>query len=190
MESSDCDKISHVKSQERGKTGNMMQMTEGTDLVLEKEVQKLLVEDSYENNPKVELKIKDFNAFYGEKHVLKNLNFNIVKQQVTALIGPSGCGKSTLIKCINRMNDLVDTFRYTGEIRFRRNNIYDKRENVTELRKKIGMVFQKPNPFPMSIYDNIVFGPYVWGSPVCVGHLGRRGTNSHIPMGRGKGSPV
>ena len=167
MESRDFNKGMYIKPPERIKTGKMMYMTEEPDLVLENETEtrKLLIEDNFENNPKVELKIKNFNAFYGEKHVLKNVNFNIVKQQVTALIGPSGCGKSTLIKCINRMNDLVDSFRYTGEIRFRRNNIYDKKENVTALRKKVGMVFQKPNPFPMSIYDNVVFGPYVCGLP-------------------------
>src|SRR4030042_231195 len=165
MEMNDCDKTSHAKSRENVKAGHLMPIMEEPNLVSENESQKMLIEDTYENNPNVELKIKDFNAYYGEKQVLKNLNFNIIKQQVTALIGPSGCGKSTLIKCINRMNDLVDTFRYTGGIRFRGNNIYDKQENVTELRKKIGMVFQKPNPFPMSIYDNIVFGPYVCGVP-------------------------
>jgi phosphate transport system ATP-binding protein len=135
------------------------------DILDEEEVRKLLVEDNYEINPKVELQIKNFSSFYGEKQVLKNLNFNIVKNKVTALIGPSGCGKSTLLKSINRMNDLVDGFQCSGSILFRSENIYDKKQDVTLLRKKIGMVFQKPNPFPMSIYDNVVFGPYVSGVP-------------------------
>ncbi|HMF34586.1 MAG TPA: phosphate ABC transporter ATP-binding protein PstB [Candidatus Lokiarchaeia archaeon] len=134
-------------------------------MIDQEEIRRLLVEDSYENNPKVELQVKNFSSFYGEKQVLKNLNFNIVKGAVTALIGPSGCGKSTLLKSINRMNDLNDTFRSSGEILFLGENIYDKKEDVIQLRKKIGMVFQKPNPFPMSIYDNIVFGPYVSGIP-------------------------
>src|SRR5271157_673833 len=161
MEISETDKIPLIESQNTGRTEEMATIPKELDMIDQEEIRRLLVEDSYENNPKVELQVKNFSSFYGEKQVLKNLNFNIVKGAVTALIGPSGCGKSTLLKSINRMNDLNDTFRSSGEILFLGENIYDKKEDVIQLRKKIGMVFQKPNPFPMSIYDNIVFGPYV-----------------------------
>lgn len=125
----------------------------------------MLTTDSYNQNPHIELRITNFNGFFGSKQVLKNIQFNVLRQSVTALIGPSGCGKSTLIKSLNRMNDLVDTFSFTGQVFFHGEDIYAKKQDVTELRKKIGMVFQKPNPFPMSIYDNVIFGPYVCGIP-------------------------
>src|SRR5271157_543898 len=161
MEVSESDKISPFELENTGRTDEMATIPKEVEILDQEEVRRLLVEDSYETNPKVELQVKNFSSFYGEKQVLKNLNFNIIKTKVTALIGPSGCGKSTLLKSINRMNDLNDTFRSSGEILFLGENIYDKKEDVIQLRKKIGMVFQKPNPFPMSIYDNIVFGPYV-----------------------------
>lgn len=97
------------------------------------------------------------NLYYGDFHALKNINLEIRKSEVTAFIGPSGCGKSTFIKSLNRMNDLVENCKITGKILFENSNIY-KEKNLNLLRKKIGMVFQKPNPFPMSIYDNIAFG--------------------------------
>ena len=106
--------------------------------------------------------IKDMNLFYGDFHALKNININITKGEVTAFIGPSGCGKSTFIKSLNRMNDLVEDCKVTGRILFFGENIY-KKYDVNGLRKKVGMVFQKPNPFPMSIYDNITFGPKTHG---------------------------
>ena len=102
--------------------------------------------------------VKDLNLYYGEKQALKQLNLTIGKNRVTALIGPSGCGKSTFLRCLNRMNDLIENCRISGEIRLLGENIYDSKTNVVQLRTEVGMVFQKPNPFPMSIYDNIAYG--------------------------------
>ena len=107
---------------------------------------------------------KDLNLWYGEKQALKNVNLEIPEKKITALIGPSGCGKSTFIRCLNRMNDLVDNIRIEGKVLYDNNDIYAKDTDVVELRKKIGMVFQKPNPFPMSIYDNIAYGPRIHGA--------------------------
>ncbi len=107
--------------------------------------------------------VKNMNLHYGEFHALKNINLNMEEKKITAFIGPSGCGKSTLLKSLNRMNDLVDGCRIDGEICLDGENIYDKRMDVNELRKRVGMVFQKPNPFPMSIYDNIAYGPRTHG---------------------------
>ncbi len=106
---------------------------------------------------------KNLNLWYGENHALKDISIGIQENQITALIGPSGCGKSTFIRCLNRMNDLVDIVRIEGEVLYNGVNIYDKETDVVELRKNIGMVFQKPNPFPMSIYDNIAYGPRIHG---------------------------
>lgn len=108
-------------------------------------------------------KIKDVNAFYGDKQALRNVNIEIQKKAVTAIIGPSGCGKSTFIRCLNRMNDLVPMFRVDGEILYSGMNIYSKGLDVTELRRRIGMVFQKPNPFPKSIYENVAYGLRIQG---------------------------
>ena len=104
------------------------------------------------------LEIKDLDLYYGEKQALSKVNMNIPKGQVTAFIGPSGCGKSTLLRCINRMNDLVDVSRIEGEILLHGQNIYDKSVDVAALRRNVGMVFQRPNPFPKSIYENVVYG--------------------------------
>ena len=104
------------------------------------------------------LEIKDLDLYYGEKQALSKVNMNIPKGQVTAFIGPSGCGKSTLLRCINRMNDLVDVCRIEGEILLHGQNIYDKSVDVAALRRNVGMVFQRPNPFPKSIYENVVYG--------------------------------
>lgn len=106
---------------------------------------------------------KDLNLFYGQNHALKNVNIELMKNEITALIGPSGCGKSTFLKTLNRMNDLVDHVRIEGEVLLDHENIYDGRVDTTVLRKKVGMVFQQPNPFPMSIYDNVAYGPRVHG---------------------------
>ncbi|MFQ6072306.1 MAG: phosphate ABC transporter ATP-binding protein PstB, partial [Methanosarcinales archaeon] len=106
---------------------------------------------------------KNLNLWYGAKQTLRNVNIEILKNKITALIGPSGCGKSTFIRCLNRMNDLIEECRITGEVIFGGKNIYDNNIDVVELRKRIGMVFQKPNPFPMSIYDNIAYGPRIHG---------------------------
>ena len=105
---------------------------------------------------------ENLNLWYGENHALKNINIELPEKQITALIGPSGCGKSTFLKCLNRMNDLVENCRIEGDVRFCGTDIY-KDMDVSMLRKKIGMVFQKPNPFPMSIYDNIAYGPRIHG---------------------------
>lgn len=105
-----------------------------------------------------EIKILKVSAYYDEKKVLDEVTFPIYKNFITAIIGPSGCGKSTLIRCLNRMNDLVPNFRLEGEIVFRGRNIYDKTQDVIDLRRRVGMVFQKPNPFPKSIYENIAYG--------------------------------
>jgi phosphate transport system ATP-binding protein len=106
---------------------------------------------------------RDVNVFYGQKQALFNVDLDVPAQQVTALIGPSGCGKSTYLRCLNRMNDVIDGCRVTGDIRLDGENVYDPKLDVVMLRARIGMVFQKPNPFPKSIYDNIAYGPRIHG---------------------------
>ncbi len=105
----------------------------------------------------------NLNLWYGEKQALKDISLEIPEKRITALIGPSGCGKSTFIRCLNRMNDLVAKIRIEGQVLYDEVDIYGKDVDVVELRKRIGMVFQKPNPFPMSIYDNIAYGPRIHG---------------------------
>ena len=107
--------------------------------------------------------VKDMELYYGSFHALKNVNLNIASGEITAFIGPSGCGKSTFLKSLNRMNDLVEGCKITGDIRLLGEDIYDKRMDVSLLRRRVGMVFQKPNPFPMSVYDNIAYGPRTHG---------------------------
>ncbi len=109
------------------------------------------------------ISVKNLDLYYGEKHALHKINMDIRKNSITALIGPSGCGKSTFLKCLNRMNDLVDYVKIEGTIKLNDQDIYSPDLDVTDLRKKVGMVFQQPNPFPMSIYDNIAYGPRVHG---------------------------
>ena len=111
----------------------------------------------------VKVDISDLNLYYGDYHALKNISLKVNKNSVTSFIGPSGCGKSTCLKTINRMNDLVENCRITGKVMIDNEDIYDSRTNITLLRKRAGMVFQKPNPFPISIYDNISYGPRVHG---------------------------
>lgn len=106
---------------------------------------------------------KNLDLFYGENHALKNINLNIKQNAITAFIGPSGCGKSTYLRCLNRMNDLVKNCKITGTVTLDGEDIYDPRVDTTVLRKKVGMVFQQPNPFPMSIYDNVAYGPRIHG---------------------------
>ncbi|MBU5317120.1 phosphate ABC transporter ATP-binding protein [Clostridium bornimense] len=109
------------------------------------------------------IKSKNLNLYYGQNHALKNINMDIEANKVTALIGPSGCGKSTFLRTLNRMNDLIDIVKIDGEVIFEDKNIYGDDYDVIELRKRVGMVFQKANPFPMSIYDNIAYGPKIHG---------------------------
>ena len=104
------------------------------------------------------IQVQDLDLFYGEKQALNKINIDIPKGRVTAFIGPSGCGKSTLLRCFNRMNDLVDTCRVEGRIRIDGGDIYDAKIDVAELRRRVGMVFQKPNPFPKSIFENVAYG--------------------------------
>lgn len=108
------------------------------------------------------ISVKNANLWYGDFQAIKNISVEIPEKQVTAFIGPSGCGKSTFLKCFNRMNDLIDGCRITGEFLIGNTNIYGK-VDVNELRKNVGMVFQKPNPFPMSVYDNVAYGPRTFG---------------------------
>lgn len=109
------------------------------------------------------ISVENLNLHYGENHALKDVNMEIADHAITAFIGPSGCGKSTFLRCLNRMNDLVDGCRVEGKVILDGEDIYDKRVDTTLLRKKVGMVFQQPNPFPMSIYDNIAYGPILHG---------------------------
>jgi len=111
----------------------------------------------------IEIESRKLDLWYGSAQALKNVSISIEKNRVTALIGPSGCGKSTFIRCINRMNDLIKGCRITGKVLFEGRDVYEKDVDVVVLRKRIGMVFQKPNPFPMSIYDNIAYGPRIHG---------------------------
>jgi phosphate transport system ATP-binding protein len=106
---------------------------------------------------------RDVNVYYGEKHAIKNVSLDIGRNEVIAMIGPSGCGKSTFLRCLNRMNDTIDTCRVEGEITLDGMDIYGKDVDVVPLRAQVGMVFQKPNPFPKSIYDNVAYGPRIHG---------------------------
>ncbi len=112
-------------------------------------------------NPR--MRCQDVNVWYGDNHAIKNVSLDIGRNEVIAMIGPSGCGKSTFIRCLNRMNDTIDRCRVTGNILLDETNIYDKNVDVVPLRAQVGMVFQKPNPFPKSIYDNIAYGPKIHG---------------------------
>lgn len=111
----------------------------------------------------IRISVKNFNFYYGEFKALKDINMDIMKNKVTALIGPSGCGKSTFLRSLNRMNDLINDVKYEGEILLDEHNIFDEDFDIVDLRKKVGMVFQKPNPFPKSIYENLVYAPKLHG---------------------------
>lgn len=119
------------------------------------------VGEPFADNPR--LTCRKVNVFYGDKHAIRQVSLDIGRNEVIAMIGPSGCGKSTFIRCLNRMNDTIDGCRVTGEIILDGVNIYDKQVDVVPLRAQVGMVFQKPNPFPKSIYDNIAYGPKIHG---------------------------
>ena len=109
--------------------------------------------------------IRHLDLYYGRSHALKNINVSFARQRITSLIGPSGCGKSTLLRVLNRMNDLIDGVSITGQVLIDGENIYHRETNLIQLRKKVGMVFQRPNPFPLSIYDNMAYGPTLHGRP-------------------------
>jgi phosphate transport system ATP-binding protein len=109
------------------------------------------------------IEVEDLNVYFDEAHILKDISINIKKNMVTSLIGPSGCGKSTFIRTLNRMNDLIDSFKMTGTVLLDGGDIYDPKVDVVDLRKKVGMVFQKPNPFPKSIFDNVAYGLRIHG---------------------------
>ena len=109
------------------------------------------------------ISVKDMCLWYGEHQALKNINIEIPEKSITAFIGPSGCGKSTFLKTLNRMNDLIPSVKITGDVKYEGTDIFSKDVDVNQLRKEIGMVFQKPNPFPMSIYDNVAYGPHTHG---------------------------
>lgn len=113
------------------------------------------------DNPR--MRCRDVNVYYGSKHAIREVSIDISRNEVIAMIGPSGCGKSTFLRCLNRMNDTIDTCRVTGDIFLDEMNIYDRKVDVVPLRAQVGMVFQKPNPFPKSIYDNIAYGPKIHG---------------------------
>ena len=118
-------------------------------------------------NPKIEnpiLRIESLSLWYGAKQALNDISLKIPEKRITAFIGPSGCGKSTLLRCINRLNDLIDGVRIEGDIRFGDGSVYDPRIDINALRKRIGMVFQKSNPFPKSIYENVAYGPRIQGT--------------------------
>lgn len=112
----------------------------------------------------IEIHVHDLDLYYGKFQALKGVNINIEKNKVTALIGPSGCGKSTFLRTLNRLNDLIDSVRIEGKITIYGEDIYDKNCDVVALRKKVGMVFQKPNPFPKTIYENVAYGPRIHGT--------------------------
>jgi phosphate transport system ATP-binding protein len=114
-------------------------------------------------DPGVKIEARDVNVFYGDKQALKSIDLDIRPREVTALIGPSGCGKSTFLRCLNRMNDVIEGCRVTGSIKIDGQDIYDRTLDVVQLRARVGMVFQKPNPFPKSIFDNVAYGPRIHG---------------------------
>ncbi|AKB53665.1 MULTISPECIES: phosphate ABC transporter ATP-binding protein PstB [Methanosarcina] len=120
--------------------------------------------EGIQNVSQPQIKIDNLNLWYGEKQALKNVSMQIPRNSITALIGPSGCGKSTFIRCLNRMNDLINNCRIEGKVTIEGKDIYGPDVDAVELRKNVGMVFQKPNPFPMSIYDNVAYGPRIHGA--------------------------
>lgn len=128
-----------------------------------KENKKKEAEDTSEIKQSIIAQASNLNLFYGDFHALKNINFEVYKNTVAALIGPSGCGKSTFLRLFNRMNDLIDNVKISGKVTLNGENVYDRKLDVDELRKKVGMVFQKPNPFPKSIYENVAYGLRVNG---------------------------
>ena len=122
-----------------------------------------MITQTFAQSVETEITVRNLNLWYSANQALKNISVEIPRNSITAFIGPSGCGKSTFLRCLNRMNDLVENCRVEGDILIREQNIYQKSVDVVGLRKRVGMVFQKPNPFPMSIYENIAYGPRIHG---------------------------
>lgn len=122
-----------------------------------------MVTHSSTESIETDITVNNLNLWYGENQALKSISVKVPKNSITAFIGPSGCGKSTFLRCLNRMNDLIQTCRIEGEVLIEKENIYENGVDVVDLRKRVGMVFQKPNPFPMSIYENIAYGPRIHG---------------------------
>ena len=122
-----------------------------------------MTENQMSEDTNIKISAKDVQVHYADNHAIKDVDVQIEDKAVTAFIGPSGCGKSTFLRCINRMNDTIDICRVTGEIKIDDEDIYDRRVDPVQLRAKVGMVFQKPNPFPKSIYDNVAYGPRIHG---------------------------
>jgi phosphate transport system ATP-binding protein len=120
-------------------------------------------EEALRDAPQAKISARHVNVFYGDKQALMDVNLDVNAREVTALIGPSGCGKSTFLRCLNRMNDVIDICRVSGEIVLDGRNVYDRSVDVVQLRALVGMVFQKPNPFPKSIYENVAYGPRIHG---------------------------
>ena len=179
--------ISLSEKDEAGFVGNMPQET--IQAKIKKEVSRVLV--SRENRETVgeitiadpRMTCRDVNVWYGEKHAIKNVSLDIGRNTVLAMIGPSGCGKSTFIRCLNRMNDTIEGCRITGQIALDGVEIYDKHIDVVPLRAQVGMVFQKPNPFPKSIYENIAYGPRLHGLAANKAELGEIVETSLIKAG-------
>ena len=115
------------------------------------------------SSPSAVFSVRDLNVYYGRFLAVRNVDVDIIERKITAFIGPSGCGKTTVLRCFNRMNDLIETARVEGDLQYRGIDLYSANVNATEVRRRIGMVFQKPNPFPKSIYDNLAFGPRLNG---------------------------
>jgi phosphate transport system ATP-binding protein len=145
--------VIYLKSKSKVKKTNNMIHKEAVQEVreFEKEYEDIIIE------------CKDLNLWYDDNHALKNIDMLVKKNKITAIIGPSGCGKSTLIRSFNRMNDVIDGCKITGIVEYRGKNIYGSKISAMKIRKRVGMIFQKPNPFPMSIHDNIIYGPKIQG---------------------------
>ncbi len=148
-----------IVSEESEEAGNRLEKGRG---LISRELRET-VGDQFIDPDRVRMSCRDVNVYYEEKHAIINVSLDIGRNEVVAMIGPSGCGKSTFIRCLNRMNDTIDGCRVSGDISLDGNNIYDKNIDVVLLRAQVGMVFQKPNPFPKSIYDNIAYGPRIHG---------------------------
>lgn len=159
MQQNNLDEIDQNYGEESVSDTGAITQTHSIDLssIVKAEVETNLADE------KVCIEVSNFNLFYGEKQALKDINMTIPEKKVTAFIGPSGCGKSTFLRCFNRMNDLIDSVSIEGDIKLEGQDIFAKSVNVADLRRRVGMVFQKPNPFPKSIYENVAYGLRIQG---------------------------